>query len=320
MGYGENISQMNRLHLFISLFILLVLNILPPLFLPQLAFNNAPEIYLPGDQPSVILEKQLRETFPDDQVAIILFKDKYLYSDSFLQNLEKATRKIKENEDVERVINVTEIEHISSTEAGFEVTPLLGKEARKKIKSQKERFVFAKGDRVAAGVVVSASQDYMGIIIRPYQLSSTVERINLLNSVKQTLSDYNIDQYIVGMAGPIPIEIEQFNSMIRDTMIFVPGTMIIGLTLIWLMFRKILAVVIAGFVTGAVVNGTVMLFIIFDVPYTLVASMIPPLLAALTTAFIVHFYANMQLASSFSYEGNQRVQFALLQIRKPAFL
>ena len=34
-------------------------------------------------------------------------------------------------------------------------------------------------------------------------------------------------------------QIEQFSSMIRDTILFVPGTVIIGLLLIWLMFRKL---------------------------------------------------------------------------------
>jgi len=310
---------MKSIPLIVSLLILAILNVLPPLFIPHLAFNNAPEIYLPDDQPSVVLEKQLREMFPDDQVAIVLFKGNELYSDDFLTKLQQATRQIKNNEKIERVINVTEIEHISSTDDGFEVSPLLGKSNREKIKGADERFNFAISDNVAIGAVVSPAQDYMGIIIRPYQLDSTIERIALLNSVEQVFAQYDIAKYIVAMAGPIPLEIEQFNSMIRDTMTFVPGTMIIGLALIWLMFRRFLAVLVAGVVTGAVVNGTLMLFIVFDLPYTLVASMIPPLLAALTTAFIVHFYTNMQLASSFSYQAEKRVAFALAQVRRPAF-
>ncbi len=310
---------MKKFRLYLSIFVLLVLNTIPSLFLPKLPFNNAPEVYLSKDQPAVILERALRKQFPDDQVAMILFGGSDLYENNFLEKLEAATQAIARIEDIDRVVNVTEIEHINATEDGFEVTPLLGSHARKTIKSASARHDYAKQDTVAYGAIVSDRPDYQGIIVRPYQLSSTLERIAILEQVHRILQQYQIDQKIVATAGPIPLEIAQFESMLRDTMIFVPATVIIGLILIWFMFRRLLAVIIASLVTGAVVNSAVMLYVIFNIPYTLVSSMIPPLLSALTTAFMIHFYTNMQLASSFSYIGFQRVSFALKQIYKPAF-
>ncbi|MFK5984634.1 MAG: hypothetical protein QM479_04305, partial [Pseudomonadota bacterium] len=77
----------------LPLIILLLLNIIPSIFLSQLAFDNAPETYLPKNQPSVILENELRKIFPDDQTAFILFNGENLYSDDFLNNLEQAAGK-----------------------------------------------------------------------------------------------------------------------------------------------------------------------------------------------------------------------------------
>lgn len=310
---------MKNIRLIFAIVVILFLNTVPVLFLPQLPFNNAPETYLPDDQPAVILERKLRQQFPDDQVAMFLFKGESLYDDAFLEKLEAATRQIAQIEAIDRVINVTEIEHINGTEDGFEVTPLLGKENRNKIPSPQERYNYAKQDIIANGTIVSEQPKYQGIIVRPHQLSSTSERIAILDQVHKILDQYQIDDQVVAIAGPIPMEIAQFRSMIRDTLIFVPSTVIIGLILIWIMFRRLLAVIVASIVTGAVVNSAVMLYVIFDIPYTLVSSMIPPLLSALTTAFMIHFYTNMQLASSFSYTGAARVRFALKQIYKPAF-
>ncbi len=310
---------MKNFRFIFSIVFLLILNVLPPFFLTQLPFNNAPETYLPKDQPAVILEQALRKQFPDDQVAIILFGGEDLYSDAFLQKLEQATREIAQVKSVDRVINVTEIEHINGTDDGFEVTRLLGKETRANIKDPHKRHKYAQKDAVAFGTIVSADEKFQAIIVRPGQLSSTLQRIAILDQVNNILKQHQLLHKVVAKAGPIPLEIAQFNSMIRDTIIFVPATVLIGLTLIWFMFKRLLAVIVAGVVTGAVVNSAVMLYIIFDMPYTLVSSMIPPLLSALTTAFMIHLYTNMQLASSFSYKGKERIQFAIKQIYKPAF-
>jgi len=102
-------------------------------------------------------------------------------------------------------------------------------------------------------------------------------------------------------------------------MMLVPGTIIIGLILIWFMFRRVLAVLVAWLLTGAVVNASMILFIIFSVPYTMISGMLAPLLSALTTAFLIHFYSYLKLASSYQYEGKKRVSFAVEQIKKPAF-
>jgi len=295
-----------------------LLNVIPPFFLSHLAFDNAPEVYLPEDQPAVILEKELRQSFPEDKIALILFKSENLFGDEFLNSLNKASKQIQSNELVDRVLNVTQIEHISGTEDGFEVSLLLGKDNLKQIKGEQERFNYAQQDRFANKTLIGKNKDYMAIVIRPHRLNSTIERKNLMFSVQEILKDINLSQYISGYSGSIIVEIEQFNSMIRDTLIFVPGTVIIGLLLIWFMFRKFIAVAIAGIVSGAVVNSVIMLYIFLSLPYTLISSMIPPLLSSLTTAFLIHLFTYLQLASSYGMSGVTQVRYAYEQIRKPA--
>ena len=51
----------------------------------------------------------------------------------------------------------------------------------------------------------------------------------------------------------------------------------------------------------------------------MISSILAPMLASLTTAFLIHFFSYMKLASSYRYQGKQRVDFALMQIKKPVF-
>ncbi|MCK5665260.1 MAG: hypothetical protein KAI17_17355, partial [Thiotrichaceae bacterium] len=306
--------------LFPQVLLLILLNTIPSVFMTQLVFDNAPEVYLPKELPSVVLKEKLSKLYPSDQIAMILFKGDKLYTDDFLDKLEQAAKEIKRHPKVDRVINVTEMEHIEGNEEGFEASSLLGKERRKKLKDPVKRYLFAIKDRTASDLIVSnTNEQVMAMVVRPGTLDSTMDRIALMETVYKALAKQHIDSLVYAQAGPIINEIEQFDAMIKDIVLLVPGTMIIGLLLIWFMFKRALAVLLAGLLTGAVVNATMLLFIIFSVPYTMISGMLAPLLSALTTAFLIHFYSYLKLASSYHYERKKRVIFAVEQVKKPAF-
>ena len=246
-----------------SFLFLIMLSSLPYIFFPSLVFNNSPLAYLPEDLPSVILVNELEKIFPGDQNAFIMFQGDALYSNDFLDNLELATRKINRHPLVERVINVTEMEHIQGNNEGFDVLPLLGKKRRKEIETDLERYQYAIKDRFAYRLTVGDESDFMAIVVRPVTLESTAQRIEIMNAVMESLDEYHLSASVSGMAGPVVVEIEQFYSMVNDTLVFMPATMIIGLTLLWFMYRRMLAVVVAGLVTGAVTNISLLLYVIF---------------------------------------------------------
>ena len=311
---------MNKRSIFTSLpfLYLLALNLLPPVFLPSLIFNNAPVAYLPENTESVVLKKQLETIFPGDQNAFVLFTGKDIFSNNFLDNLETATREMKRHPLIDRVANVTEMEHVQGNEEGFEVSPLLGKKRRKEIMDLMGRYLYAKEDRFAYRLAVGDEPDIMAIMVRPVKLKSTAQRIEVMTAVNNSLDAHELRPYVIGMAGPVVVEIEQFYSMVDDTLKFMPATVIIGLALIWFMYRRMLAVVIAGLITGAVTNTSLMLYVVFSIPYTMITMILAPLLAALSIAFMIHFYSSMQLAAAYGLAGKDRVDSAIAHIRKPA--
>ena len=106
--------------------------------------------------------------------------------------------------------------------------------------------------------------------------------------------------------------------MLRDNMIFIPVTIMIGLFLIWWLFRRWLAVILGGISIGVVVSSTIALYVLAGQPFTLISSIVPPLLSALTIAALVHLYNALHYASQRGISGQARVQHALAEIRRPA--
>ena len=94
-------------------------------------------------------------------------------------------------------------------------------------------------------------------------------------------------------------------------MIFIPATVVIGLFLIWWLFRRWLAVVLTGISIGVVVSSTVALYVLTNQPFTLISSIVPPLLSALTVAALVHLYNAMHYAAQRGMTGRARVAYAL---------
>jgi predicted RND superfamily exporter protein len=91
----------------------------------------------------------------------------------------------------------------------------------------------------------------------------------------------------------------------------------IGLLLVWLLFRRLLPVVVGLAAIGATVGPTVALYSLLDLPFNLISSILPPLLCALTIAALVHLFTGLRLAARRGLAGAARVQSALGHIRRP---
>jgi predicted RND superfamily exporter protein len=283
-----------------------------------LQVDNSPEVYLPEDVPTVIFDKKLREVFPNDQVLVVVFQGDGLFDRSFLKALDQATRKLQSSPLVERVVTVTSADHISGSDDDFFVGPLIDPDSDGNLQGNdfRER---ALADRFAPGLIVSKDASALSMVVRPVALKGSMQRLALLREVKAAIATAGISDKVSGLAGQVALDVAELKSMIRDTIVFIPLTTVVGLLLIWWLFRRVLAVVLAGVSIGTVVFMAVAIVVIWGRPYTLVASIIPPFMAALTTALLIHLFNSLRHASTRGYCGAERVAYALAEVRRPAF-
>ena len=103
--------------LYFCLFGLLLIAALPNLLLPNLNINNAPRTYLPADAPSVLIDQQIRETFPDDEVIVMLFEGLAMFSDDFLVAYHQLSESLSAHPLIDSVIGITRLDQKSVSRA-----------------------------------------------------------------------------------------------------------------------------------------------------------------------------------------------------------
>ncbi|WP_260293781.1 MMPL family transporter [Sedimenticola hydrogenitrophicus] len=302
---------------YFSVLFLFLFTVLPNGLLLNLNINNAPKVYLPADAPSVIIDDELRRHFPSDQVVLLLFEGVALYSDGFARSLNALAESLADHPLIDDVVNMTTQDHIHGTEEGFLVEPLLSVRNLEKTRPP-QRLERALSDRFARNALVAADGSAVAMLVIPVKIDSSLERLALEDAMLEEVRKARLAGYLTSMAGQITTDVAQMRSMLRDNMIFIPATTVIGLFLIWWLFHRWLAVIVAGVVIGVVVSSTVAFYVVFNQPFNLISSIIPPLLSALTVAALVHLFNALHFASKRGLTGPRRVRSALNEVQRPA--
>lgn len=302
---------------YLSLLFLALFTVLPSTLLLKLNINNAPDAYFPDDEPAVVIDRELRTRFPNDQVFVLLFEGVALFSDGFLEAYDSLGRKLEGLDAIDKVVSVTTQDHIAGTQDDFIVERLIdtNKLDAYHPTQRRERVLT---DALSKDVLSNPEGSALALIAIPKKTGNSIERLALETQILELVEQARLSGYLVAMAGQIPVDVAQLRSMLHDNMIFIPATVAIGLTLIWWLFRRMIAVMLAGIAIGVVVNTTVAIYVLFNQPFTLVSSIIPPLLSALTVAALVHLFNGLYLASKRGLSGQERVARAMAEVNRPA--
>ncbi|MCF7977196.1 MAG: MMPL family transporter [Chromatiaceae bacterium] len=302
-----------------ALVILILVAVLANSALMMIRLDNAPEAYFPADSPTVQFENQLRERFPLDQVLVALFEgdEATLWQDSFLTQYFALAESLEGDPMVERVLSLANQDHMRSTDDGFAIEPLLDQAQVDKLAQAEERRDRVLSDRFAAGLLASEDGQALALVVRPRELRNSLERLQMENTLRAAISAHQLDDQLTAIAGQIALDVAQLRAMIHDTLVLVPSTLGLGLVIIWLMFRRWLAVAVSALVIAAVVNVTIALLILAGKPYTLISAILPPLMSALTVAALVHWLNAVALAARQGLSGPERAERAYRQVAKP---
>ena len=300
----------------LALALLALLILLPGPLLLQVKLDNAPEAYFPEDAPAVVFDRQLREQFPQDQVLVALFQGDNLYSASFLEPLDRLVKGLEADATIDRVLAVTTVDQIRATADGFRVERLIetGDTALPPADMLRERVL---ADRFTPGLLVSDSGDTMALIIRPYPMETSLQRLQLESLLRDSVAEQGLTPQLVAVAGHIALDVAQLRAMIQDLATLIPGTLGISLLLLWWLFRRVLVLVIATATISAVTGLAMGLLILLGKPFTLISAIIPPLLTALVVAMLMHLFNAILHAAYRGYDGEERMRIALASVAYP---
>ena len=297
--------------------ILAALILLPLAALPRLKLDNAPETYLPATAPGVVFTQQLRRQFPEDQVLLALFSGPTLWDTATLRRLDALGVALEQSPLIERVLRVTSADHIEPTADGFRVGPVVDLQSAEH-RSADDWRRDALSDPFAPGLLVAEDGSALALIVRPHVLHDSRQRQQVEQTVRNAIAAAGLDPLLTAIGGPVALDVAQLHSMQRDAATFTPLTTALGLGLLWWMFRRWLVVVLAALTFGATTAGAVATLALMGRPFTLVDSMLPPLLLALGTAALIHLFSGVAYAGHGHASARDRVLDAVQHVRQPA--
>jgi hypothetical protein len=286
-----------------------------PLLL-KVRLDNAPEIYFPENDPAVVFDRALREQFPQDQVLVALFQGDDLYETAFLQKLDSLVQALEKDPDVDRVMAVTTVDQIRATPEGFAVERLIDPSAlvQATVIERRER---ATQDRFAPGMIVSPDGDAMAVVLRPSPMETSLQRLELEQLLRRQIDATGLSPWLTAVAGHVALDVAQLRAMILDLATLIPGTLGIGLFLMWWLFRRWLVVTLTAATIAAVTGMSVGLLVLLGKPFTLISVIIPPLLTALTVAMLMHLFTAILHAAQRGLDGVERMRAAIASVASP---
>lgn len=309
-----NGSRMLPPWLALAILLGLILGSLPFLF--KIHFNNAGDIYSPPDAPIIQLRESLFQEFPSDEALIALFEGDDLYGPEFLGALDRVARKLDAHPSVDRVLTLTTIEHIDATDDGFAVSRLVDPDDLT-ARTPDEWKARVLDDELAPGTLVSKDGRAVALVVRPKVLKESLARRDIAIALEAAIRTEKLDAYQTATAGTVAQTVEELRSLWRDSAIFIPLTVVIGLALLWWVVGRVRPMIVGGLAMGAVVGVSVAGIVAVGQPYTPITAMIPTLMAAYTTATLLHLYAAIQRGRIALLPRPQRIARALSQTFVP---
>jgi hypothetical protein len=299
---------------------LLILLAAPVPLLPGLTFNNAPEVYLPPGGDAVRFERELRRQFPEDQVVLALFEGDGLWQAETLRRLDRAVDQLAGNSLVERVLGVTSVDHIGGSDGVFEVGPLVAVGADGAEGAVADRRARAVADPIAAGRLVAEDGSAYALVVRARGIADSRQSMNLEAAVRQAVRSVGLEKKLVAVTGQVALDAAEFRAMMRDSLRFLPITAVLALGFLGWLFRRWLAVGAAVLVFAATIPASLAVLAAWNQPYTLIHSMVAPLLAGLGVALLIHLFNALAYAGRRGLSGRQRMERALGEVARPARL
>lgn len=308
--------QPRLLSLRTTIVLIVAIHLVAGALLWRLEVNNAPELYFPDNSPAVILDRQLRAEFPDDEVLIGLFSGDDLYSRDFLAALDRISQQLEQHADVDRVFAVTNADHIGGSEDGFTVERLIDPATLDDTSTEQRRQRVLQ-DRFAPGWLAAQDGKALALVVRAKPLEESRQRASIVAALHRAVAAEKLENRLVAVAGPIALDAAEMHSMLQDSALFTPLVVIMGLLLLLWVVGRLPPILIGAVAMSTVVISCVALIVALGRPYTLVTAMAPTLLFAYTAANLLHFYAALLRMHNAGFRGTKRVIFAMQQVHKP---
>ncbi len=247
---------------------------------------------LPDDDPTAILYNKIGGQYGGNDVGMIILEADDIFKTETLQHIKQITDSLRFDTNVSVVTSITNIIDIKSSDWGIEIGKLVDEydlpDEQPALDSLKD-YVFSKD--MYKGAIVS--EDATATIVM-FTLFAEADMQSAANNIKQKVKAMNLPETIY--FGGLPFMLNEISDLIISDMARLIPIVFIIITLILLMgFRSVRGMTLPLITAGIAVVWTLGIMAIFGYEITIISSMIPVILLAIGSAYIIHVLNSINL-------------------------
>jgi len=308
-------------HPYLALALCLLISLPFLIYLPKIQTVDNVDYFTPKDDPDVIFYEKFKKIFGNDEFFIISFKQKNLFSTTYLSLIKELTENIENFPEVREVLSLSNVDDIRGDENAFYVKKFLDTipSTKEKIEMLKQR---ALSNKMYVENLISKDGSTCAIIVFPKEEKHNKEfrkilfdRVfNLLDNYKR---QYHVKFHVAGMS-LTNLRLSQF--MKKDMRIFIPISYIVILFTIYILFRNVTILLIVFLNVSLCLDTTLGLLPMLGYTLNNITSIIPPLIMSICIADSIHIMS--QYLANYKEIGdiNDAMYKTLLEEYKPCFL
>lgn len=311
----ETVTRRHRLTLIIILILTLPMTWY---YANQKYFNNI-DIYFDRNDPDIQFYKQFQQTYGNEELAVIAFKNENLFSKKVLTTIGDISTALKEEPGVQRLFSLTEAKEavdINNTIYFKKIISDTGLTPEELLRVKNDIL----HDPLLVNSLVSRNGTTSAILIELEPISSNSEKRDLLLKLKNIAERVAGDTLDLRFSGQPFLEVEMNDLTRRDNLKFTPVLLlIIFLIISFLIKRASLALLTMISLLTTVIWGIGLLTASGET-LNMSTVIIPPVLLAISVADSIHLLSHYR--ESFLENGNRHgaaVMTALKAVWLPCF-
>ena len=272
--------------LFVILFVVSALG-----FLPKITIDNSVDVFFDKNSKSYIDFQEWKEQFGSDQIVIVAFEDKDIFTAENLTLISELTEKFESIKNVSEVTSLTNVNNIIGFENDFIVEPLV-EDVPSDLEELKEIKEQALSNPLYVKNLISKDASTTAFIIelehKPHTASDIYKKEVIENIQKILNNDVPRDKkfYISGFTA-----IEYFYAlyMQEDLKKFMPFIFLIIICILYFSFRCLAGVLLPLITIFITLILTLLLLYVCGFSINNITSIVPPIILAIAVADSIHF-------------------------------
>lgn len=262
-------------------------------FLARIQMDNSIDAFFDKQSKSYIDFQHWKEQFGSDQVVIVAFRDRNIFTESNLSLIDRVTQRVELIKYVDEVTSLTSVNNVSGADNYFVVRKLI-----ENIPSSEKGLAKIREEALSNPLyvknLISSDGTATAIIVElKYNpaLTSGDDKRTVIDGVNKILKEEfpeGKDYYVSGLAA---IETAHAVYMQKDLGTFMPLIFIAIILILILSFRSVAGVVLPLFAITVSFVWTLAFLYLTGFSINNITTIIPPIILAIAVADSIHFMA-----------------------------